>query len=273
LSNDPEIGKTVVAAGLKTNYIEAGSGAPVILIHGSGPGVTAWANWRLVIPALATKFRVVAPDIAGFGYTERKAGVEYKLDFWVEHLVAFMDALGIAKARFVGNSFGGALTLAITARYPERVERFVLMGSAGTSFKLTPGLEAVWGYEPSIDNMDKIVRSFAYDTGFITADLVKSRYEASVRPGFHETYSQMFQEPRQPKIEALATPDDQIRAIKQRALLLHGRDDKIVPLEASLRLHQLLTHADMHIFGECGHWTQIERKDDFARIVMEFFAD
>lgn len=272
MSTDPEIGKTVVAAGLKTNYIEAGSGDPVILIHGSGPGVTAWANWRLVIPTLAQKYRVVAPDIAGFGYTERKPGVTYELDFWVNHLVAFMDAVGIQRARFVGNSFGGALTLAITARYPERVDRFVLMGSAGTEFTLTPGLDAVWGYQPSIENMRKIVHSFAYDTGFITDELVKSRYEASVRPGFHETYSQMFQEPRQPKIAALATPDDQIRAITQRALILHGRDDRIVPLAASLRLHQLLQHADMHVFGECGHWTQIERKDDFARLVMDFFA-
>ena len=99
-----------------------------------------------------------------------------------------------------------------------------------------------------------------------------SRYEASVRPGFHETYSQMFQEPRQEKIRALATPDDKIRAIKQRALILHGRDDKIVPLSASYYLHTLLEHADMHIFGECGHWTQIERKDDFARLVIDFFS-
>jgi len=271
-SNDPEIGNSVVAAGLKTNYIEAGSGEPVILIHGSGPGVTAYANWRLVIPKLAEKFHVYAPDIAGFGYTERKAGVTYNLDFWVNHLMAFMDALGIKKARFVGNSFGGGLTLAITTRFPERVESFVLMGSAGTDFKLTPGLDAVWGYDPSVENMRKLVHSFAYNTGFITDDLVHSRYEASVRSGFHETYSQMFQEPRQEKIRALATPDDKIRAIKQRALILHGRDDKIVPLSASYYLHTLLEHADMHIFGECGHWTQIERKDDFARLVIDFFS-
>jgi len=271
LSNNPEIGKSVVAAGLATNYIEAGEGEPIILIHGSGPGVTAWANWRLAIPGLATRFRCVAPDIAGFGYTERKAGVRYELDFWVNHLVAFMDALGIAKARFVGNSFGGALTLAITARHPERVHSFVLMGSAGTHFKLTPGLDAVWGYEPSVENMKKIVHSFAYDTGFITDELIRSRYEASIRPGFHETYSSMFREPRQEKIEALATPEDKLRAITQRALIIHGRDDKIVPLESSLRLHGLLQHADMHVFGECGHWTQIERKDDFVKLVLDFF--
>ena len=272
MSSDPEIGKSVMAAGLATNYIEGGSGEPVILIHGSGPGVTAWANWRLAIPGLAHRFHCIAPDIAGFGYTERKAGVKYDLDFWVNHLVAFMDALGIAKSRFIGNSFGGALTLAIAARYPERVDRFVLMGSGGTTVKITPGLEAVWGYEPSVENMRQIVHSFAFNTGFITDELVRSRYEASVRPGFHESYSQMFQEPRQEKFDALSTPEDQLRAIQQRVLLIHGRDDKIVPLESSLRLHALIPHSDLHVFGECGHWTQIERKDDFVKQVLEFFS-
>eukprot|EP01036_Dinobryon_divergens_P006033 gene6033-7998_t len=191
-NTNPEIGHSIVAAGLKTNYLESGSGEPVILIHGSGPGVTAYANWRLSIPVLAEKYRVLAPDIAGFGYTERKSDTVYDLDFWVRHLIEWMDAVGVKKARFVGNSFGGALTLALTARHPERVDRFVLMGAAGVDFEVTPGLEAVWGYEPSVENMRKMAMTFAYDTSIITDDLVKSRYEASIRPGFHETYSQMF---------------------------------------------------------------------------------
>jgi 2-hydroxymuconate-semialdehyde hydrolase len=271
-TTDPEIGHTVVANGLKTNYIEEGSGSPIILVHGSGPGVTGYANWRLTIPGLAKKFRVIAPDIAGFGYTERKPGVEYNLDFWVAHLIGFMDALEIEKAGFVGNSFGGALTLALAARHPERIDRFVLMGSAGTEFELTPGLDAVWGYQPSVERMRELVYSFAYDTAFITDELVRSRYEASIRPGFHETYSHIFAAPRQACIKMIATPEADIREIAHQALLIHGRDDNIVPLSASLRLHKLLKHADMHVFGECGHWTQIERKDRFVALVSDFFS-
>lgn len=271
-NTNPEIGRSIVAAGLKTNYLEAGEGEPVILIHGSGPGVTAYANWRLSIPVLAEKYRVLAPDIAGFGYTERKADTPYNLDFWVRHLIEWMDAVGVKKARFVGNSFGGALTLALTARHPERVDRFVMMGAAGVDFEVTPGLEAVWGYEPSVENMRKIIMTFAYDTSSITDDLVRSRYEASIRPGFHETYSQMFAAPRQRHPNALATPEADIRKITQRALVLHGRDDQIVPLSNSLKLHSLLKRSDLHVFGECGHWTQIERKDQFLSLVMNFFA-
>jgi len=269
---DPEIGRSVVAAGLKTNYLEAGEGEPVILIHGSGPGVTAYANWRLSIPVLAQTYRVLAPDIAGFGYTERRPGTVYNLDFWVRHLIEWMDAVGVQRARFVGNSFGGALTLALTARHPERVDRLVLMGSAGVDFEVTPGLDAVWGYEPSVENMRKLVMTFAYDTRIATDDLVKSRYEASIRPGFHETYSQLFAAPRQRHPKALATPDDEIRKITQRALVVHGRDDQIVPLSNSLKLHSLLKHSDLHVFGECGHWTQIERKGQFLTLVKNFFA-
>ncbi len=269
---NPEIGKSVVAAGLKTNYLEAGEGEPVILIHGSGPGVTAYANWRLSIPVLAQNYRVLAPDIAGFGYTERKADTKYDLDFWVRHLVEFMDAVGVKRARFVGNSFGGALTVALTARHPDRVERFVLMGAAGVEFEMTPGLEAVWGYEPSLENMRKIVKTFAYDTSFITEDLIKSRYEASVRPGYHESYAKIFDAPRQRHIKALATPEADIRKIAQPALVIHGRDDRIVPLSNSIKLHSLIRKSDLHVFGQCGHWTQIEKKDQFAKLVMDFFA-
>ncbi len=271
-TSDPEIGKSVMAAGLKTNYLEAGEGDPVILIHGSGPGVTAYANWRLTIPVLAQKFRVLAPDIAGFGYTERKPEQQYDLDFWVRHLTEWMDAVGVKRARFVGNSFGGALTIAIASRYPERVESFVLMGAAGVEFEVTPALDAVWGYEPSIENMRKIVMSFAYDTSMMTDDLVRSRYEASVRPGYQESFSRMFAVPRQRHVKALATPEDDIRKIQQRALIIHGRDDAVVPPATSLKFHSLLKNSDLHMFGKCGHWTQIERKDDFTRLVLEFFG-
>ncbi len=271
-TQNPEIGKSVIAAGLNTNYLEEGSGPPLILVHGSGPGVTGYANWRLTIPVLARKFRVIAPDMAGFGYTERKPGMVYNLDLWVEHLIGFLNALNIQQAGFVGNSFGGALTLALAARHPDRVSRFVLMGAAGVEFELTPGLDAVWGYEPSVEGMRKLVHSFAYDTAFITDDLVRSRYEASVRPGFHETFSSMFPAPRQAGIRMLATPEDAIRALPHEVLVIHGRDDQIIPLSSSLRLHALLQHSDLHVFGECGHWTQIERKDRFAPLVSDFFS-
>lgn len=268
---NPEIGKTIEAAGRKTNYLEEGTGPAVLLLHGSGPGVTGYANWRLTIPDLASDFRVLAPDAMGFGYTERHKNETYSLDDWVEHMIAFMDATCVEKAHFVGNSFGGGLTLAIATRHPDRVDRMVLMGSAGLQFDLTEGLDTVWGYEPSPDNMRRIMMEcFAYDKSLITDELVQSRYNASIRPGYQESFSAMFPAPRGRHISALSTPEDKVAALPHRALIIHGREDRVIPLDSSYRLHQLLKHSELHIFGECGHWTQIEKKDRFNSLVREF---
>src|SRR5699024_368341 len=129
------------------------TGDPVLLIHGSGPGVSAYANWRAVLPELAKNHRVIAPDILGFGYTERPEGVTYDMATWTEHLVGLMDALGIEQAAVVGNSFGGALALNLATHHPGRVSKLVLMGAVGVPFEITEGLDKVWGFEPSLANM------------------------------------------------------------------------------------------------------------------------
>src|SRR3546814_6853485 len=121
---NPEIGQSIVANGIRTNYIEAGDPSlpSLVLIHGSGPGVTAFANWNGFFPALAEHFHVFAPDMVGFGYTDVPEDVtDFTLDFWVGHIIGFLDALGISQASFIGNSYGGALSLAVAARHPERV--------------------------------------------------------------------------------------------------------------------------------------------------------
>ena len=187
----PEIGRRIDAAGIATNVHDQGSGQPVLLIHGSGPGVTAWANWRLVLPDLARERRVIAPDMLGFGYTERPAGVRYGLDAWVAHALGVLDALKIGQADLVGNSFGGGIALALAIRHPERVRRLVLMGSVGVPFAITPGLDAVWGYQPSLDTMRGLLDIFAYDRSLVTDELAELRYQASIRPGFQESFGQL----------------------------------------------------------------------------------
>ncbi|MBM3485685.1 MAG: alpha/beta fold hydrolase [Alphaproteobacteria bacterium] len=272
-SSNPELGRSVVAAGIATNYHDHGTGAPVILIHGSGPGVTAWANWRLVLPILARDRRVLAPDMVGFGYTERPAAMRYDLDLWVRHAIGFLDALGLDRVSLVGNSFGGGLALALALRHPARVKRLVLMGSCGIEFPITPGLEAVWGYTPSPEAMRALVSLFAYDQKIVTDDLVRLRYEASIRPGFHEAYAAMFPAPRQRHVAALASPEHAIKALERDVLIVHGREDRIIPVEASIRLHQLIRSADLHVFGRCGHWTQIEHTARFCRLVADFLGE
>ena len=268
----PEIGGSVVAAGITTNYLHAGeAGAPpVLLLHGSGPGVTAYANWRLTIPTLATELRVVAPDLVGFGFTERPAGAVYGMDTWVDQVVGLMDGLGIERASLVGNSFGGGLALRLAARHPDRVHRLVLMGSMGVPFPITEGLDQVWGYEPSVESMRRLLDLFAYSRELVTDELAEVRYRASIQPGFQESFSAMFPAPRQRWVESMATPDDEIAAIPHRTLVVHGRDDRIIPLDNALHLLRTLTDVRLHVFGRCGHWTQIEHAEEFNRLVLDF---
>lgn len=273
LSLNPEIGKRVVAAGIATNYHDVGQGEPVLLIHGSGPGVSAFVNWRLTIPSLSQRYRVIAPDMVGFGFTDRPANYRYTMDNWVEHIVGFMDALQIDRARVVGNSFGGALALALAIRKPDRVQRLVLMGSVGVRFQITPELDAIWGYTPSFENMRKLVGMFAYDRKLVNDELAMLRYKASIRPGFQESFSAMFPAPRQRWVNAMASPEEAIRSLKVETLVVHGRDDRVIPLSNAYKFLELMQHAQMHVFGQCGHWTQIEHADRFNRLVLDFFGE
>lgn len=273
MSTNPEIGRSLSAAGIQTNLHDVGQGSPLLLIHGSGPGVSAWANWRLSIPVLAQRARVLAPDMVGFGYTERPAGQHYGMDAWVAQAVGVLDALDIERADVVGNSFGGALALALAIRHPQRVRRLVLMGSVGVPFEITPGLDAVWGYEPSVANMRRLVDLFAHDRRLATDELAQLRYEASIRPGFHESFSAMFPAPRQRWVDAMCSPEAAIRALPHETLVLHGREDRIIPLANSLTLASWIPRSQLHVFGHCGHWTQIEHAARFNRLVNDFLAE
>lgn len=235
------------------NYHDAGTGEPVLLIHGSGPRVTAWANWRLTMPDLSQRFRVIAPDVPGFGYTERNDSASYDMDGWTSHLVAFLEALDLQRVHIVGNSLGGALALSIATRHPELVDRLVLMGSAGVPFELTAGLDAVWGFEPSLENMRELLNVFAYDRSLLSEELAKSRLEAATRPGAQEAFSAMFPEPRQDCVDALTLDEQVIAGIDRPVLVIHGRDDQVIPLGNSLRLLELIEQSQLHVFGRCVH--------------------
>lgn len=270
MSNNPEIAQSIQAAGIQTNYHDLGRGEPVLLIHGSGPGVSAWANWRLSLAALSQHFRVIAPDMVGFGFSERPADYHYNMDNWVAQALGLLDALHISKASVVGNSFGGALALALAIRHPERVNKLVLMGSVGVPFKITAGLDRVWGYEPSLTAMKGLLDIFAYNRALVTDELAELRYQASIRSGFQESFAAMFPAPRQRWVDAMASPLADIRALAHHTLIIHGRDDQVIPVQNAYALLDLIEQAELHVFGQCGHWTQIEHAASFNNLVAAF---
>lgn len=270
-NTNPEVGRYVRTGDLNTNYHDVGDGAPLLLIHGSGPGVSAFANWRLVMPLLAEQVRVLAPDMAGFGYTEIPDGQEFSREIWLKQLVDFLDAIGVEKVSVVGNSFGGSMALALAIHHPDRVEKVILMGAVGVPFEITRGLDDVWGYEPSPELMGRLMReTFAYDTSMITEDMVQGRYTASLRT--QDSFGRMFPAPRQRWVDSMAFSEAEIRGITAPTLMVHGRDDKVIPLSTSLTMLDWIDDSRLHVFGRCGHWTQIEYAKPFARLVLDFLA-
>ena len=277
MGHNPEIASRVRTGAFESNVHNVGQGHPVLLLHGSGPGVSAWANWRLLLPVLAQTRRVIAPDLRGFGFTERPANPAdpsaYSMGLWVQQAVDLLDALNIAQTDLVGNSFGGALALALAIAHPTRVRRLVLMGSVGVPFEITAGLDAVWGYTPSIARMRELLDIFAYDRTRVTDELAQLRYQASIQPGFQESFAAMFPMPRQAWVDAMQSREPDIRALPHETLVVHGREDAVIPLSNSLLLSQWITRAQLHVFAQCGHWTQIEHAARFAQLVENFLAE
>ena len=270
----PEIGQTVQVGQFAVNYHDQGAGRPVLLLHGSGAGVSAWANWRNTIPVLAEFRRVLAPDLIGFGYTDVPEDYQFRhMDSWVEQIIGFMDALEIAQADFIGNSFGASLTLALVVRHPERVGRMVLMGSGGQPFVVNENLMTLWGYKPSLEKMKQILQIMAWDQSIATDELAELRYRATLRPGAQALFERVFPPPYQRWADALVIDDADLAALEHQTLLIHGRDDAVVPVHVSEDLSRKIKQAQLHIFGCCGHWTQIEQASRFNRLVIDFLQE
>ena len=265
-------------AGVATAVIDTGTPAgaaatPVLLLHGSGPGVTATANWRAIIPALSAGRRVIAPDQLGFGGTATGERRTYGRASWTDHALSLLETLAAGTVDIIGNSMGGAIALSIAAAQSEAVRRVVLMGSMGVAMALPPGLDEVWGYTPGMEQMRRIIGLFAHNRDLITDELVELRYRASVDPPVRDSWAAMFPRPRQRWVDDLALSGAELAAIRAPVLMVHGRDDRVVPWRSSsAQLLELLPDARLHVLSGCGHWTMIERTADFLAVVQPFLA-
>ena len=266
-------------AGVATALIDTGpppgpaAAPPVLLLHGSGPGVTAAANWRPVIPALSADRRVIAPDQLGFGGTATGEPRSHGRAAWTEHALALLDTLGLGTVDVIGNSMGGAIALAMAVARPGAVRRIVTMGSMGVAMALPYGLNEVWGYTPGTAQMRHIIGLFAHNRGLITDDLVEMRYQASLNPPVRDSWAAMFPAPRQRWVDDLALSGAELASIQVPALLVHGRDDRVVPWRPSSgQLIDLLPDSRLHVMSNCGHWTMIEKTADFLAVVQPFLA-
>lgn len=262
--------KSAQAGGVRIHYVEAGSGEPVVCLHGAGPGASGWSNFRHNIGPLSERYRVILPDLPGFGGSDKPRISEKPIAFNARTLADFLDALKIDKASLVGNSAGGATSCRFAIDHPQRVRKVVLMGSAGAGFgQLGPqppeGIRAMRAYfdAPSKDRMRALIQTFVFDASFLNDELLEERFKQSLDPGHLE-----FMKTRAP-LEDLSA---EIPRIKAPTLLVWGADDRFVPLEAGIRFLRLIPGAELHVFSRCGHWVQVEHAERFNRLVADFLG-
>lgn len=265
--------KFVDTNGIRTHYLEAGSGPVMVLMHGGGAGADSYGNWRDCIRIFAKKYRVIAPDMVGFGRSDKPAPESYTYDQPGRNrqLVALLEALEIDKAFLVGNSMGGATCIGATLERPDRVERLVLMGSAGLPIpeKPSPQLLHNLNYDFTMDGMRRVIAGLTAPTYQPPEELVKYRYDLTMDPAAKAALAAVNTETRK---GTLNYKEDVLRQIKQPVLIVNGKEDGVSTLARAYRFLELFENSWGYIVPHCGHWAMIEHTADFCGAVERFLS-
>jgi 4,5:9,10-diseco-3-hydroxy-5,9,17-trioxoandrosta-1(10),2-diene-4-oate hydrolase len=273
--------RTVEAGGARLHYHVAGTaaGAPVVLLHGGGPGATAWSNFGRNLPVFGERFRTLMVDLPGFGDSGVPAGSGHYFTVAADALAALFDELGIARVHLVGNSLGGGVSVRFALRYPDRAERLVLMGPGGLGLNVfspdpTEGIKRLTEFAappgPSREKLAAFLRTLVYDQRLITEELIDERFAAASRPQALRGLAALgasFNDPARYEEGLLWREAHRLR---QPVLLVWGREDRTNPLDGALVALKLIRDVRLHVFGGCGHWAQLEKFDEFNQLTMAF---
>lgn len=263
----------------KLHYHEAGSGTPLILLHGSGPGVTGWANFAGNLSLFAQHFRCLILDLPGYGGSDPVAG--HPMISLADAVVRFMDGLKVDKAHILGNSLGGIVGSHVAANHPARVGRFVTIGGVGTNlFSSFPG-EGInrlveFAENPTREFLVAWLRSMVFDPAMVTEELIEERFKRATTPEMLETTRKMYS---RAGIQAMAqmfrgpgalSGVAHLGKIEAPTLITWGRDDRVSPIDMAVLPMRIIPRCELHTFYNCGHWAMIERKAEFESVVLGF---
>lgn len=263
---------------LNIHYNDCGEGAEtVVMLHGSGPGASGWANFnRNIEPLVNAGYRVILMDCPGWSRSDSIVCSGSRSDLNARVLGGLLDALDIDRVHILGNSMGAHSAVAFALANPARVGRLVLMGGGtGGASPFTPmpteGIKLLQGLyrEPSIDNLKKMMSVFVYDSSELTEALFQARLDnmLSRRDHLDNFVSSLAANPKQfpdfgPRLAEISAP----------TLIVWGSNDRFVPLDSGLRLLAGIPDAQLHVFNRCGHWAQWEHADRFNRLVLDFLG-
>ncbi|MEV4240782.1 MULTISPECIES: 4,5:9,10-diseco-3-hydroxy-5,9,17-trioxoandrosta-1(10),2-diene-4-oate hydrolase [unclassified Nocardia] len=266
---------------LRLHYHEAGvgNGPTIVLLHGGGPGASSWSNFARNIPVLAREFHVLAVDQPGFGLSDKPTEHPQYFVHSASALKDLLDALEITgRVHLLGNSLGGGTAVRFALDYPGRAGKLVLMGPGGLSVNLfapdpTEGVKnlAKFNYEPTRANLEAFLRIMVFDQSLITDELIDERFASASTPEALAATRAMGKSFAGADFEQGMIWRDAYK-LRQPVLLIWGREDRVNPLDGALVATKMIPRVQLHVFGGCGHWAQLEKFDEFNRLATDFLA-
>jgi 4,5:9,10-diseco-3-hydroxy-5,9,17-trioxoandrosta-1(10),2-diene-4-oate hydrolase len=254
---------------------------PVVLLHGGGPGASAWSNFGRNLPVFAERFRVLMPDQPGFGASAAPPVEGNYFTFSARALGSLLDDLDIDRIHLVGNSLGGGTAVRFALDYPARAARLVLMGPGGLSLNVfspdpTEGISRLAAFAappgPSKEKMAAFLRTLVFDQRLITDELVDERYAHASTPEAIAAMAALGMSFYDPKTAEDGMLWREVHRLRNEVLLIWGREDRVNPLDGALIALKQIRKAQLHVFGGCGHWAQLERFAQFNRLVLDFLG-
>jgi len=270
-------GKFVTVDGKKVHYVEAGNGPPIILIHGF---LYHTVMWKKNIDALAEKFKVYAIDLWGWGYSERLKEKEYSFERYGKQIVGFMDALNIKKATLAGQSMGGGISVYVAAHYPERVDRLILVDPAVIPYPMTtigkiyqfPFIGEFMNAIPGDALMKNNIKTiWFYDKNKATEEYCKEVLQPlCIMGSYAGTMFILRNVLKEPYVEKGA---NLLAKMSIPILIIHGREDKAIPLDRSKKLNDLWKGSKLVIFDKAGHSPHEEYPEKFNKLAIGFLTE
>lgn len=257
----------------QVHFTEQGEGPPLVMIHGGGAGASGPANFAGNLEALSKEFRVLLPDLVGYGGSTKAKPVGPRVAFYAKGVVDALDAMSLSEVNLMGNSLGGAVAVWIGIHRPDLVKKLVLMGPAISYPTLAPFPTEGWkhlagfyqGSGPSKEKMRALLECMVFDPSLVSDELVEARYKISTDPDVLAT------QPGPPSPESpYEMLEKEIEALDVPSLVLWGRDDRVTPYDSLIQFFGRMKQAELHVFSECGHWVQIEKRDAFNRVVLDY---